>query len=173
MQAETAEAAGKGNWFLIQSKPRQGTRAEQNLINQGYHCYFPRILVDRLRNGRREAVSEALFPGYLFVHLRPGADSWQPIRSTRGVQRLVAFDNKPTPVADEIIDSIRQQVDQREQGPDTLFKAGEVVRITRGPFADVQAIFESFDGQERVVVLLELMHRSQRLVVQMADVATG
>ncbi|MCH8544978.1 MAG: transcription/translation regulatory transformer protein RfaH [Alcanivorax sp.] len=170
MQAETAET---GSWFLIQSKPRQGTRAEQNLLNQGYRCYFPRILVDRLRAGRLQEVSEPLFPGYLFVHLCPGADSWQPIRSTRGVQRLVTFDNKPAPVADDIIDGIRNQVDQQERGVSTLFKPGEVVRITRGPFAEVQAIFAGFDGEERVVVLLELMQRRQRLVIQMADVATG
>ncbi|MBZ2188149.1 transcription/translation regulatory transformer protein RfaH [Alcanivorax sp. JB21] len=170
MQAKMAQT---GSWFLIQSKPRQGTRAEQNLINQGYRCYFPRICVDRLRGGRRQQVREALFPGYLFVYLRPGADSWQPIRSTRGVQRLVTFDNKPVPVADDIINSIRVQIDQRESARPALFRTGEMLRITRGPFADVQAIFQGFDGEERVVVLLELMHRRQRLVIQMADVAAG
>ena len=170
MQAKMAQT---GSWFLIQSKPRQGTRAEENLINQGYHCYFPRIAVDRLRCGRRQQVREPLFPGYLFVYLRPGADSWQPIRSTRGVQRLVTFDNKPVPVADEIINSIRDQVDRRESATSALFRPGDRLRITRGPFADVQAIFQRFDGEERVIVLLELMHRRQHLVVQMADVAAG
>ncbi|WP_332455243.1 transcription termination/antitermination NusG family protein, partial [Pseudomonas fragi] len=33
---------------------------------------------------------ESLFPGYLFIHMPPGAN-WAPLRSTRGVARVVAF----------------------------------------------------------------------------------
>lgn len=166
MQADT-----RSRWFLIQSKPRQGARAQQHLNHQGYQTYLPQITQQVLHKGRLETVTEPLFPGYLFIRLRPGTDNWQPIRSTRGVLRLVSFSTSPTPVADSIIDSIRQRLAEQ---PDTdlhLFRPGQTLRLQGGGFDDVEAIFERFDGEQRVMVLMNLMNRRQRVRVPLSHVA--
>ncbi|WP_111656343.1 transcription/translation regulatory transformer protein RfaH [Isoalcanivorax indicus] len=167
MQADT-----RSRWFLIQSKPRQGSRAEAHLNHQGYQTYLPQIATQTLRNGRREYITEPLFPGYLFIRLRPGADNWQPIRSTRGVQRLVSFSNTPTPVADAIVDGIRERLaTQADADGDPLFRPGQTLRLQGGGFEDVEAIFERFDGEQRVMVLMNIMNRRQRVRVPLSHVA--
>ncbi|RML53195.1 Transcription antitermination protein RfaH, partial [Pseudomonas syringae pv. maculicola] len=49
-------------------------------------------------------VEEALFPGYLFIHMDQVHDNWYPIRSTRGVSRIVTFGGHPVPVRDHLIE---------------------------------------------------------------------
>ena len=66
MSGQHANASG---WYLIQCKPRQDERAEQNLRNQSFNCYRPLRRAQQVKRGRQVEVSESLFPGYLFVRL--------------------------------------------------------------------------------------------------------
>ncbi|MNG06767.1 Transcription antitermination protein RfaH [compost metagenome] len=56
-------------WYLVQCKPRQDERAEENLLRQGYACYRPQHSCERIVRGRRQPIVESLFPGYLFIQL--------------------------------------------------------------------------------------------------------
>src|SRR5262245_32722862 len=97
-------------WYLIHCKPRQDERALENLERQNFHCYRPVRRVERSRDGRKYAAAEPLFPRYLFIRLDRLNDNWYLIRSTRGVNRIVRFNEYPVPVSDEIIDGIRARL---------------------------------------------------------------
>src|SRR4051812_8030711 len=81
------------HWYLVHTKPRQERVALENLERQGFQCYLPTLPSERLRQGLLALSLEPLFPRYLFIRLGEGgsARSWMPIRSTRGVSRLVSF----------------------------------------------------------------------------------
>ena len=148
-------------WYLIQCRPREDERALQNLERQEYQCYAPSHRVERWRQGRRWCVNEPLFPGYLFVHLDRVHDNWQPIRSTRGVHRVVSFNGEPPAVPDQIIEGIRMRLNA---APVTQrFRPGERVRIAEGAFAEIEAIFVASKGEERVILLLDILSQEQRL----------
>jgi transcriptional antiterminator RfaH len=148
--------------YVIQCKPREERRALENLERQGFTCYFPAVVVERLRHGSRRYVPEPLFPGYLFIDLDELSDNWHPIGSTRGVVRLVRFREYPMPVPDEIIAGIRQRLG-RDKPRIPYLKPGEHVRVTQGPFAELEGIFVAHDGQQRVVLLMNILNREQRL----------
>lgn len=148
------------NWYLVQCKPRQDERAEQNLSNQGFVCYRPNQQVQRIRHGKRAQLCESLFPGYLFIQLDHINQNWSSIRSTRGVNRLVGFGGMPMPVHDAIIEGLRGREQQR---PCSGLQRGDRVRITEGPFRELEAIYMKDDGDERVVLLLNMLQRQQRL----------
>lgn len=149
-------------WYLVQCKPRQDERAEEHLTRQGYSCYRPRLLREVLTSGRKKLTDTSLFPGYLFIHLGQH-DDWGPLRSTRGVARIVRFGSHPTPIPEQLIDELRKH--EAAYTPGKLFSAGDRVRITAGAFADIEAMFLTMDGEERVVLLLNLLQREQRLSV--------
>jgi transcriptional antiterminator RfaH len=148
-------------WYLIHCKPREDERALENLERQGFECYRPAQLVERRRNGRRCAVPEPLFPNYLFIRLDRVNDNWYPIRSTRGVIHIVRFNEFPLPVADAIIEGIRSRLAAVSVEP--YLKSGDRVRIAEGPFSQLEAIFVANDGQNRVVLLLNILNRNQEL----------
>ncbi|TCS70997.1 transcriptional antiterminator RfaH [Sulfuritortus calidifontis] len=151
------------HWYLIHTKPRQEHCALQNLEQQGYECYLPLIAVEKLRQGRLAMVEEPLFPRYLFIRLEEGASGkgWGPIRSTRGVSRLVSFGNEPARLDDRLVEQIRTHEGRRQ--PQPLFTPGERVRVTQGPFAGLEAIYQMREGENRVMVLIELLSKPVRL----------
>jgi transcriptional antiterminator RfaH len=157
-------------WYLVYTKPCKERVAEQNLQCQNYEVYLPLIQRPRRRRDRWVGVIEPLFPNYLFVRLQLGYDSISPIRYTRGVRDLVSFTEKePTVVPDQIVESLMSTADRdtglhHPQGP--LFKPSDTVIIDKGPLAGLKAIFLAETGQERVVILLELLGRENRVTIE-------
>lgn len=171
MSTSIAHAPQGGNrqtdWYLIQCKPRQDERAEENLLRQGYTCYRPRHTRERLLRGQRLKVEESLFPGYLFIQLSR-LDNWAPLRSTRGVNRVVGFGDQPLAVAPDLVERLQQRC--ASAPVDQSLEAGEKVRINKGPFAELDAIFLSMDGNERVILLMNLLHREQKVRVPLSSI---
>jgi len=157
-----------GSWYLVQCKVRQDERAEVNLVRQGYECLRPTIARESLRDGRRQIITESLFPGYLFIRIGSD-DSWAPLRSTRGVLRVVSFGPVPLAVDPAVISYLRQRAVTLE--PEPALAAGEAVRIVSGPFSELEAIFLHLDGDERAVLLLNFLQRQQKIRVPLSSVA--
>jgi transcriptional antiterminator RfaH len=153
----------QSHWYVVQCKPREDTRALENLERQGFECFFlPMLTVERLRSGRKVDVRQPLFPRYLFIHLDEVVDNWYPIQSTRGVNQIVRANQRPLPVADEIIEHLRERVASNKPRVPLLYP-GDRVRITEGAFAQMEAIFLANDGDERVMLLMNLLNNEQRL----------
>ena len=154
-------------WYLVQCKPRQDERAEDNLERQGYRCYRPQRSCERIVRGSRQAIVESLFPGYLFIALAEDAN-WVPLRSTRGVNRLVGFGGMPLKVDERFIEQLQHRCENQVQ---PALQLGDSVRITAGDFAELDAIFMAMDGDERAILLLNILNRQQRVSVPLASVA--
>ena len=158
-------SSNTARWYLIQTKPRQEARAEEHLLRQHFECYRPLKAPAPLRGSQGTKSGEALFPGYLFIRLDCIHDNWYPIRSTRGVSRVVTFGGQPTPVRDELIEQLRRRLAQSEAAPAATFTPGERVQVSGGSFSDIEVIFVSSDGEERSVILLNLLQREQKVRV--------
>ncbi|MDU8501532.1 transcription/translation regulatory transformer protein RfaH [Pseudomonas syringae] len=159
-------SAQDARWYLIQTKPRQEARAEEHLRRQHFQCYRP-LQVDAKKTATRAQADEPLFPGYLFIHMDQVQDNWYPIRSTRGVSRIVTFGGHPVPVRDHLIEQIRQRLSS--PAPKARFIQGDPVVITTGSWSDVEAIFLSEDGTERAVILLNMLQRQQKVVLPISS----
>ena len=159
------------HWYLVQTKPRQEQCALQNLQRQGYECYLPTLRAEKIRQGAVAVVAEPLFPRYLFIRLSQenSAPSWAPIRSTKGVTRLVSFGVEPAKVADSLVQAVRAQEANAQSQPAPLFQPGDRVRLTEAPFAGIEGIYQMAEGERRVMVLIELMSRPVRVPVAPAS----
>lgn len=155
-------------WYLVKCKAKQDERAEENLVRQGYTCFRPKRRYERMLRGKLQIACESLFPGYLFIQLS-FLDSWGPLRSTRGVLRIVSFGGQPLAVRDAVIGQLRER--DSVAAVATHLTQGERVRLTEGPFADLEAIFLAMDGEERVVLLMNFLEREQRVSVPLAGVS--
>ena len=156
-----------GDWYLVQCKPRQDERAEENLQRQGYECSRPACRRERLLRGQRQYVQESLFPGYLFIHMPQGAN-WAPLRSTRGVARIVAFGGRPLAVSSELVSLLQSRA---ETHIISTFNPGDKVTILDQGFAGIESIFMAMDGEERVILLINLMNRQQQISLPLASIA--
>ena len=91
-------------------------------------------------------------------------DNWAPIRSTVGVSKLVRFGGEPAPVPDNLIEALRAR--ENKQGvqdvPLHSYQRGQKVRIEEGPFMGYEGIFLAKTGEERVLVLLDVVGKQAK-----------
>lgn len=162
----SAISSERSNWYLLQCKPRQDERAHLNLLQQNYAVFHPQLVSERVIRGKRQRVRESLFPGYLFIHLG-GNDNWAPLRSTRGVSRIVEFNHGPATVAEHVIEHLRARCTFESTQPcvDEALKPGEHLQIISGPLSPLEGVFLAAQGTERVMILLQFLNREQSVCV--------
>ena len=165
----SAQSSDRSNWYLLQCKPRQDERAHLNLLQQNYVIFHPQLVSERVIRGKRVSGLESLFPGYLFIRLSRN-DNWAPIRSTRGVSRIVEFNHGPASVAECVIEHLRARcVESTELHADHDLTPGEHFQIIGGPLSPLESIFISSLGAERVMILLQFLNRDQTICVPSSD----
>ena len=155
-------------WHAVLCKPRREALAEANLRNQGFDVYLPRMLRLRRRASRWEHRIEPLFPRYLFVNEGDSPRGLAPVRSTLGVSDLVRCAGAPVPVPHGIVEALRESADPLtgcHRFDDAPFAAGARVRLAAGPLAGLEGVFEMASGEARVIVLLDLLGKTNRLTV--------
>jgi transcription elongation factor/antiterminator RfaH len=148
-------------WYVVNTQPRNETRATCRLEAQGYRVFCPRYY-RTVRHARQTTrVLAPVFSNYLFVHLDVSRDQWHRINGTRGVVRLLTWDGSPQRMPGKIIDDLLART--RSDGTfdwTSRFEIGGPVRIADGPFAEFVGTLESLDAAGRVRILLDVLGRS-------------
>jgi transcriptional antiterminator RfaH len=160
-------------WYVVHTKPRKESLAEANLLRQDFQTYLPWYKRVVRQRGTWKEIVEPLFPRYLFLRIDPNQQTVAPIRSTLGVTTLVTFGHRLVPVSDEIIDAIRRNADARtglQLASEHQFKRGDTVAITAGCFEGLQGIFETASGARRVAVLLDILGKSAKVVLNRSQI---
>jgi transcriptional antiterminator RfaH len=155
-------------WYVVQTQPHAETKAMGHLIRQGFEAYLPRYLKRRRHARKVEMVAAPLFPRYLFVTVDLEAQRWRSIHSTTGVSRLVCNGDEPAPVPPDVVAALQGREDatgfvKLERRPQ--FTPGERVRVVDGIFADSLGLFEGMADRERVAILLDLLGRKVRILL--------
>jgi transcriptional antiterminator RfaH len=163
-------------WYVVQTHAHSEAKALAHLARQGFTAYLPRYLKRRRHARRIETIAAPLFPRYLFVTVDMMCQRWRSIHSTIGVARLVCSGDNPVSLADDVIETLRAREDG--QGFVTLrqrprFALGEKVRVLDGVFSDCLGLFDGMKDSDRVAVLLDLLGRKVRLVLDEFSIAAA
>ena len=158
-------------WAAAQIHSQRERLAVQHLTLFGFETWLPRIRERRIIRGRRQIVTPALFPGYIFVVIKL---QWSAARCCPGVIRLVMDGDRPARVPDQIIEALKEQeVDgfvKLPEPPPRLAPGGRV-RVTSGPFRGYLGLLAGMAPRDRVIVLLSLLGGRQRVILPERDVA--
>lgn len=155
------------NWFAIQTKPHQERLAATQVASSDVEVFLPRCMQERQVCGSLRKVAKALFPGYLFARFRPLL-SYDGVRYSSGVLRVVGNSRVPIPLAPEIISSIRDrvQLDGFVHLDGHQYISGDRVAIEAGPLAGWMGRVErEWDDGRRVIILLETIQQA-RLTIE-------
>lgn len=159
------------NWYLVVTKPHKEQLAETTLRNLSIETFFPLFKKPKTNFKKEQSLLEPLFPGYLFVRF-DFEIQFRAVNFARGVRSVVTFGGVSPPVDDSIIESIQARIKNGFLAEDPeLPKPGQVVKISRGPFNGIDAIFErGMSDQHRVMVLLQTVSYQLRLIMNAGDV---
>ena len=166
----------KPRWFVAHTQPHAEAKAAAHLNRQGFGIYFPRYLKRRRHARKIETVAAPLFPRYLFVAVDLAAQRWRSIYSTAGVTRLVCNGDDPAAVPEAVVAALKDREDEAgfiklESRP--VFRPGEKVRVLDGAFSSCLGLFEGMAERERIAILLDLLGRKVRVVLDADLVAVA
>jgi transcriptional antiterminator RfaH len=165
-----------GRWYVVQTQANGEAKAAENLRRQGYEIYLPRFLKRRRHARKLDVVAKPLFPRYMFVAIDTAAQRWRSIQSTSGVSHLVTSGDEPAAVPESVVRALRAREDIRgfvklDAAP--ALQRGDKVRVLGGAFTDNAGLFDGMTDHDRVSILLEMLGRRVRVVLDVDLVAAA
>ena len=163
------------NWYVVQTHLNSENRAAAHLVRQGFEVYLPRYLKRRRHARRVENVPSPLFPRYLFVGFDQVSARWRSIQSTLGVSHLVCVGQNPAIISALVIDELRDREDSDgfiQLSLPPKFVPGEKIRVINGAFGSCFGSFEGMVDRDRIAILLDLLGRKVRVVMD-GDLVTA
>ncbi|MBV8102915.1 MAG: hypothetical protein JOZ31_27565 [Verrucomicrobia bacterium] len=146
-------------WYCLRTRRKQEHVAAAHVRILGDVAVFcPRIRFRRPTKGGYIWVTEALFPGYFFTRFSL-RDMLPLVRSAHGVISVVRFGEWYPEIADNIIEELRVETEDRVIGESVPPLApGDRVRLVGGALAGLEAVVTHvLPGNERVKLLLEFL----------------
>lgn len=147
------------SWIVVTLKPNQSKKAEENLLNQGFTTFFPKITYPT----NEKLVTKDLFQGYGFVQFTE-YEKLLSINSTKGISRVMRINDSFAKLADSVIEDINQQLSNlnSQLAIRRPFKKNDKViiklKVLDNQEAEVMNVSNKKDSQK---VLLKILNSSQ------------
>jgi len=140
---------------------------EERIKTEGMTESFGQILiptetVQEVVRGKKRIGERKFFPGYIFVEMEINEETWHLVKDTPKVTNFIGNQN-PTPVPDQEIQAILQQVEVGATKPTQIirFEEGDEVRVIDGAFAGFSGVVDIVRAEkQKIVVLVSIFGRA-------------
>jgi transcription termination/antitermination protein NusG len=168
-----------GDWYVVHSyagfENKVKTNLETRITSLDMEDYIFQVEVPtreeaEIKNGKRQLVTNKVFPGYILVRMDLTPESYSCVRNTPGVTGFVGATDRadrPAPLSlDEVLKWLAPAV-AAEPGkkvkPEVKvldFEVGDSVTVTDGAFASLQATINEINAdQQKLKVLVSIFGR--------------
>ena len=176
LQAAATEAAigvlppeMASHWYVAYTCSNHEKCVAEQLERRAIEHFLPLYETVRRWKDRSKRTETPLFPGYIFIRF-PLAERLR-VLEIPSVVRLIGFNGPPVPLPDSDIWLLRSALQKRLcLEPHPYLTIGRRVRITRGTLMGLEGILTRKKGLLRLVISIELIHRSAMIEVDSADV---
>lgn len=150
----TASAsADKRHWYIVhtysgfEERVRETMRQRADALGFGDkigEIKIPMETIVELKGGKKRETQRKFFPGYILVEMEMNEDTWHVVKNTPKVTGFVGTGKVPTPLSDEEVNQILEQVVTAKEKPKPkyVFEKGEPVKIVEGPFSNFTGTVE-------------------------------
>ena len=117
---------------------------------------IPSETVVEYRNGKKREIQRKFFPGYILVEMEMSDDTWHVVKNTPKVTGFVGTGKKPTPLSEEEVNQILEQVvtAKEKPKPKNMFEKSEPVKITDGPFTNFTGVVDEVNLDRNTVKVM-------------------
>jgi len=155
-------------WYAIYTRHQHEKSAAQLLTRKGFEVLLPLYRSRSRWSDRTQIVLLPLFPNYLFIQC--DLDSRVRVLQTAGVCWFVSNAGVPTAVPETEIGMVRRVVEAPVNVlPHSFLDRGDQVRVLRGPLTGLTGILMRVKNQCRVIISLELLHKSAAIEIDLTD----
>ncbi|HSF28945.1 MAG TPA: transcription termination/antitermination NusG family protein [Candidatus Tectomicrobia bacterium] len=163
MCRENSEDLSIPHWYALYTRSHCEQLVWDQLRAKGFQLFLPRINVWSQRVGKRRLISVPMFPGYLFLRHAIDKASYIEVRKARGLVHILGerWDRLGV-IPDAEIEAIQTVLHTSlPVMPHPYLRAGQRVRITRGPLRGMEGILVQSKPTKGLLILsVELLQRS-------------
>lgn len=156
-------------WYVVHTysgyENRVAGSLKQRIESMGLDKKILEILIPtrnvvKVSGGKKEEVSEKIFPGYLLIRMILDDESWLAVRTTSGITGFVGVGNRPTAISEKEVETITKFMKMAAPKYKATFSVGEAVKIIDGPFADFLGTVNQIDEEKgKIKVLVSIFGR--------------
>jgi len=159
-------------WYIVHTYSGYEGKVKDSLLQRvdalGMEETIGEILIPtedviEMRGGVKIISKKKFFPGYVLINMEMSDDAWHVVKNTPKVTGFVGSGIKPTPLTQEEVDRIINQVTVAAEKPKPKFQyqKGEQVRIIDGPFSNFQGTVEEVnDDRATLKVMVTIFGRA-------------
>lgn len=159
-------------WYIVHTYSGHEAKARQALIERARtmnaeekfdEILIPEENVVEVVKGEKRTSKRKFFPGYILVHMDLDDETWHVVRGTPKITGFVGGGTQPTPISDEEVARMSQQIKEGaiKPKPKIRFEQGENVRVVSGPFANFSGFVDEVKPEkEKVRVLVQVFGRA-------------
>lgn len=157
------------NWYAVHTYSGYEDAVARNLKqriesmdmqDKIFNVLVPKEKKIKIKAGKRHIVEEKIYPGYVLVEMIVTDDSWYVVRNTPRVTGFVGSGTTPTPLSEEEIRDLQKRMGVEEPKYKIDFNIGDPVKISDGPFKDMDGKVSEIDSERgKIKVLVSLFGR--------------
>jgi len=159
-------------WYIVHTYSGHEARAKQSLLERAKVLdkeeYFDEILIPEenvveIVKGEKKTSKRKFFPGYILVRMTLTDETWHVVRNTPKITGFVGGNREPTPISDEEVARMTQQIKEGavKPKPKVKFEEGENVRVVSGPFANFSGFVDEVRPEkEKLRVMVQVFGRA-------------
>jgi transcription antitermination factor NusG len=167
--ADSSEIGGP-QWFALSVKPRFDKAVARTLEGKGLETFLPLYKKQHSYAARSKESELPLFPGYVFC--RFNVLTRMPVLTTPGVTQILGTGNRPIPLSETEIVSLRTAIRaELPLQPFPFLQVGQRVRIEEGVLTGVVGIIIRLKQSLRLVLSVTLLQRSVLLEIDRCQVS--
>ena len=100
----------------------------------------------------------------MFITFDRTDTKWHKINNTYGVSRLVTFNSILKSIPTTFVDNLMKRYDlSGKLVPFQKLKKGDQVKVLNGPFANFIATIETYEKDQRILILLDYIGRKTKV----------
>jgi len=148
-------------WFAVQTRPRHEKKVSAELQEKGVSVFLPLVSSTRKWSDRNRVVELPLFPQYVFVRISQTLNTRVAVLRANGVTNFVGTRGIGVPIPDDQIQRVQTLVTRGIPAtPHAFLNVGKRIRIRGGALDGLQGILTAVNGDQTLVVSVELIQRS-------------
>ncbi len=147
---------------------------EEGLSEEIVEVVVPEEEVIEIRRGKKVTTPRRFMPGYVLVRMDMSDKGYHLINSINRVTGFLGPQGRPLPMRDAEVEQILNRVQEGEDKPRTIisFEVGERVKVTEGPFEDLNGMVEEVDdGAQRLKVTVSIFGRETPVELEFTQVS--
>jgi len=148
-------------WYAVHTRSHFEKKLAADLAAKRMETYLPVFEELHQWKDRRKRVQVPIFPGYVFAWFSDCSRTRLEIHRSPGAVRILSQGERPEPIPEDEIESIRRLLAARVYCfPHPFLREGDWVRVTRGPLRDLQGLLVRVKNQTRLVISIALLSQS-------------